>query len=430
MKVQAPSASSQQMPSAEASSTRDGSGHSLVVNFTDVTARVEAQVALADREAQLVDAQRLARLGSWEWDVTTDEVCWSDEMYRLTGLLPEDVPLDRRALAAYTALVPSHDAAEVARLLTDRDGWREAVDVRHRLTRPDGEQRWFHCRARAAYEAGRPVRVLGTIQDITEQKVAEETLAHRALHDDLTGLANRALLLDRLARVLAHGRSTTVAVIFLDLDRFKWGNDSLNHSAGDKLLVAVARALESALRATDTLARFGGDEFVVLCEQVGGPGEVLDIVDRLAERLTQPFALEGQDLVVSASMGVALALSGTGVDADELIRDADTAMYRAKKLGRARVEMFDEQMRRRAPRVEFAQWRQRGSAGGSSPVVIVRWVQATSCQAPCFQPMRRRIPTGSKPRARCRPTLASLGNVIPAMAVRNPRPARRANSAP
>ena len=141
MKVQAPSASSQQMPSAEASSTRDGSGHSLVVNFTDVTARVEAQVALADREAQLVDAQRLARLGSWEWDVTTDEVCWSDEMYRLTGLLPEDVPLDRRALAAYTALVPSHDAAEVARLLTDRDGWREAVDVRHRLTRPDGEQR-------------------------------------------------------------------------------------------------------------------------------------------------------------------------------------------------------------------------------------------------------------------------------------------------
>ena len=181
--------------------------------------------------------------------------------------------------------------------------------------------------------------MLGTIQDITEQKVAEETLAHRALHDDLTGLANRALLLDRLARVLAHGRSTTVAVIFLDLDRFKWGNDSLNHSAGDKLLVAVARALESALRATDTLARFGGDEFVVLCEQVGGPGEVLDIVDRLAERLTQPFALEGQDLVVSASMGVALALSGTGVDADELIRDADTAMYRAKKLGRARVEM-------------------------------------------------------------------------------------------
>ncbi|MGI8535574.1 MAG: EAL domain-containing response regulator [Mycobacteriales bacterium] len=326
----------------------DRSGSSLVVNFNDVTVRVQAQVALAEREAQLVDAQRLARLGSWEWDLVTGEVCWSDEMYRLTGLHPANVPTDERAFGSYAALVPPQDASEVAQLMADWDSPREAVVVRHRLTRPDGAQRWFHCRASAAQEQGRPVRVLGTIQDITEQKVAEEALAHQALHDALTGLANRALLIDRLQRVLAHGHNATVAVVFLDLDRFKWVNDSLSHAAGDQLLVAVARALESALRPTDTLARFGGDEFVLLCEQVAGEDEVLDIVDRLDERLSEPFVLQGRDLTVSASMGVALAKSGTGVDAEELIRDADTAMYRAKELGRARVEMFDEQMRQRA----------------------------------------------------------------------------------
>lgn len=372
----------------------DGGRAGLVVNFTDVTARVEAQDALAEREAQLVDAQRLARLGSWEWDLRTDEVRWSDEMYRLTGLGPDEVPSDRRAFRTYAGLVAPQDAAEVRRLMWGWDHLGEPAVVRHRLIRPDGLERWFSCHTTAVVERGRPVRVLGTIQDITEQQVAEEALAHQALHDGLTGLANRALLIDRLQRVLSSDHSpggrasdSAVAVVFLDLDRFKWVNDSLSHAVGDRLLVAVARALEAALRPTDTLARFGGDEFVLLCEQVRGEDEVLSIVERLVERLSRPFVLEGQELVISASMGIALARCGSGVAADELIRDADTAMYRAKELGRSRVEMFDEQMRDRASaRLAVQDDLRQGLQSGQlrahyQPVVDLVTQRVTGCEA-------------------------------------------------
>ncbi len=310
---------------------------------------------LAVREAQLTEAQRLARLGSWEWDVPTGRVSLSPELQRLTGL--PDLG-DTSVFPTYLGLVHDDDRTDVRRLFSLDEATAEPIVVRHRLHPVDGPERWLlgHMTAAAWDEHGVPERVLGTMQDITEQKRAEDLLAHQAVHDSLTGLVNRSVLLDRLSRVLVRSRgdSSMVAVVFLDLDQFKWVNDSHSHAAGDGLLVDVARRLEDALRPGDTLARFGGDEFVVLCERVAQESDVVDLVTRLTGALEQPFRLQDMNNVridgvsVTASAGVATAVPGSGVVAELLIRDADIAMYRAKERGRARYELFDEGMRDRA----------------------------------------------------------------------------------
>jgi diguanylate cyclase (GGDEF)-like protein/PAS domain S-box-containing protein len=320
-----------------------------VVNLTDVTARRQAEDALAEREAQLVEAQHLAHLGSWEWDLSGDQVRWSDEMFVVTGLSPEDVPTDGRAFDTYTALVPELDRHQVDELLFGWTADRGPVAVVHSLVRPDGRLRWVQCKASLSSDpSAAGLHVVGTVQDITEQKEAEDALAHQALHDGLTGLPNRALLLDRLDRALADPRRKTVAAVFMDLDRFKWVNDSMSHAAGDELLIAVSMRLRSLMRPSDTLARLGGDEFVLVCEQLTTEQQVFGIVERLNSELAQPFVIEGRDLLVTTSMGVALAPAGEVIEPEALIRDADTAMYRAKDNGRARYEIFDEDMRLRA----------------------------------------------------------------------------------
>jgi diguanylate cyclase (GGDEF)-like protein/PAS domain S-box-containing protein len=363
-----------------------------VVNLTDVTARREMQDALAEREAQLVDAQRLAHLGSWEWDLVSDEVVWSEEMHRLLGLSVEAVAKDGSAFAAYRSLVPPSDRGELSLLFENWTVSRPPIVVVHRLQRPDGSLRWLQCRASVSEATGtgpedRPLRLVGTVQDMTEQKVAEDALAHQALHDALTGLPNRALLLDRLDRVLADTRRKTVGLVFMDLDRFKWVNDSMSHAAGDQLLVAVAERLSTVLRPTDTLARLGGDEFVLVCQQLDSEEQILSVVERLTEMMDRPFTIEGRDVLVTTSMGLVVAGPHEDRDSEGLIRDADTAMYRAKENGRARCEIFDEAMRRRASqrlevqhdlrlalqRGELRAWYQ--------PLVDMRTGQVTGCEA-------------------------------------------------
>jgi diguanylate cyclase (GGDEF)-like protein len=187
-----------------------------------------------------------------------------------------------------------------------------------------------------------------------ERKRAEVALAHQALHDALTGLPNRALFIDRLKLALARSerRSASVAVLFLDVDRFKLINDSLGHEAGDRVLVDVGSRLQEALRPGDTVARFGGDEFTALCEDVPSERAVLMIADRMAEAVGMPFALgDGGETFLTASIGIAMA-EGPSADglAESLVRDADAAMYRAKERGKSRVELFDERLRERAVR--------------------------------------------------------------------------------
>jgi diguanylate cyclase (GGDEF)-like protein len=184
-----------------------------------------------------------------------------------------------------------------------------------------------------------------------ERKRAEVELAHQAMHDALTGLPNRALFYDRLGQALNRvGRQgTAVAVLFLDLDRFKLINDSLGHGAGDKLLVAVAERLAGVLRAGDTAARFGGDEFVILCEDVSGERQAIAIAERIAAELDAPFVIETDEVFAHTSVGIALATE-PGARPEALIRDADAAMYRAKERGGGVYEVFDDAMRERAVR--------------------------------------------------------------------------------
>ena len=186
-------------------------------------------------------------------------------------------------------------------------------------------------------------------RDISERKEFEATLEHQATHDPLTGLPNRALLLDRLEVSLARAErnGTGVAVLFLDLDHFKVVNDSLGHARGDQLLVAAAERLKEALRqGGDTVARFGGDEFVILCEDLKGVADARRIAERVGELLTAPFLLAQEDVFVTASTGI--AFSQGGADAADLLRDADAAMYQAKERGRDRFEVFDARLRAEA----------------------------------------------------------------------------------
>jgi diguanylate cyclase (GGDEF)-like protein len=187
-------------------------------------------------------------------------------------------------------------------------------------------------------------------QQVHELGQSQAELAHQALHDSLTGLPNRVLLADRLSRALARNQryGGGVAVLFADLDRFKLVNDSRGHAAGDALLVSAAERLRGAVRSDDTVARFGGDEFVVICEDGAAGGEARMVAERISESFREPFLVAGQEVFLSVSVGVAVAAPGDSPE--ELLRDADAAMYRAKDSGRARCEFFDERMRTQAAR--------------------------------------------------------------------------------
>lgn len=196
--------------------------------------------------------------------------------------------------------------------------------------------------------AGRCVGRVWSFRDVTERRKAEERLQHDAFHDPLTGLPNRALFLDRLGQILAKRRRYYLfAVLFLDLDRFKVVNDSLGHLAGDQLLKDTARKLESCLRPGDTVARFGGDEFAILLDEIRDVNDATRVAERIQTELRHPFHFEDQDVFTTASIGI--ALGATGFDSPEdLLRDADIAMYRAKSMGKARHEVFDKEMHSRA----------------------------------------------------------------------------------
>ena len=184
------------------------------------------------------------------------------------------------------------------------------------------------------------------MHDLSERKAFEHRLAHQATHDPLTGLPNRSLLIERLDRALIRARRhhRRVAVLFLDLDHFKVVNDSLGHSLGDRLLVAISERLALALRPGDTVARFGGDEFVVLCEDVLDQADAVSVAERVDRAISGRFVVDDTEVFVGVSIGIACPVD-VDVDAETLIRDADAAMYRAKDRGRARWELFDHAMR-------------------------------------------------------------------------------------
>ncbi|HKG38165.1 MAG TPA: EAL domain-containing protein [Conexibacter sp.] len=304
----------------------------------------DALARLEESERALAEAQRLARIGSWEWDVLADTVTWSDELYRIVGVEPDAFEI---GFDSYLGLMHPGDRPVLRREMDAAMRTTEPFRFEHRVVRPDGEVRTIDSRGRVEVDAdGRVVRMLGTGQDVTERRAAERLLEHQALHDPLTGLPNRALFLDRLQHALTRARrpGSSLAVYFCDVDDFKDVNDSLGHETGDELLVALPPRLREGLRAGDTVARFGGDEFVILCEDLDSEGEAIRIAERIAEAFGLPFALDGRPHHLSVSVGVVFVKGGEA-SATEVLRDADAAMYRAKGGGKGRFELFDAQMR-------------------------------------------------------------------------------------
>ncbi len=301
----------------------------------------DGQLALAEREAQLAEAQQTAHLGSYRWDLRTHAVVWSDEMYRVLGFEPGD-PGARRT---FQDRVHPEDRERIAASREAIATQTETSSDEYRIVLPSGEVRWIEGRLRPTVEDGVTVAVSGTLQDITEAKLAEEVISFQARHDFLTQLPVRALFMDRLATALSRRQSDggSVAVLLFDVDRFKWLNDSLGHAAGDRLLIEFAARLRSVVRPQDMVARFGGDEFVVLCENVE-PDDAKRLAERMSSSLTSPVDVggEGGETTLTVSIGIALA----SIDDDEatpesLVGDADTAMYRAKEVGRNCIQIFD-----------------------------------------------------------------------------------------
>lgn len=444
----------------------------------DVTPRRQTEEALRESESLLATAQRITHLGCWELDLadledlSNNAVRWSDETYRIFGFEPGQVEVSSELF--YNSVHPG-DRQHVADVLTDAIIQRKPYNIEHRVILPDGTERSLLGQAELIYDkhANRPLKLIGTVQDITERrrtdaalrdsefklrtlftnmnegltqvdndeviefvndrlceltgykreemigrrtldllfdddgrrlvtkaneerrkgisgqyearlrkksgemlwvlvsgapiindrgtltgtlgmfmdiserKRIEQQLLHDAFHDGLTGLANRALFMDHLRLTIERCKSrhsNYYAVLFLDFDRFKVINDSLGHAEGDELLKQIARRLEAVSRTGDVLARLGGDEFVILLTEMLDANDAIQIAGRIQDDLKQPFDLRGNEVFMSASIGIALSTDGHR-QADEMLRDADIAMYRAKATGKARYQVFNEAMR-------------------------------------------------------------------------------------
>lgn len=234
--------------------------------------------------------------------------------------------------------------ADLARPVIQGEGHEIRQELR--LVGSQGADIWVEAHARTIRDdAGRFIGLSGTLTDVTVRRQLEERLVRQAFHDDLTGLANRALFKDRVEHALtrrSHGERL-VALLFLDLDRFKTVNDSLGHTVGDRLLVAIAERLHAVLRSEDTIARLGGDEFAILVDDVSRPQEVLALAERISAAFELAFRLDEREITIRCSIGVVLA-SGGHRTADDLLRDADVAMYRAKISGRGSYALFEPEM--------------------------------------------------------------------------------------
>ena len=295
----------------------------------------------ADRD-QL--ASRGANDGMWSWEIGRGGFVMSARWRSIVGLPAEE---QHGALQEWLRRVHPQDLGGLcAELHRAALGQASQIDNTHRLLHEDQAYRWVRVRGLGARGAsGIVTRVAGSMTDITERRRSERMLRHSAFHDDLTGLPNRALFLDRLGHALArsHRSAHLFGVLFLDLDGFKLVNDSLGHRLGDELLVLIARRLEAAVRPGDTVARLGGDEFIVLVDDMDQEDVAEAVADRIHDALAPVYQVEGHEVVTSVSIGI--ALSSTGYEAPEdLVRDADTAMYRAKAAGKAQHRVFDQGM--------------------------------------------------------------------------------------
>jgi diguanylate cyclase (GGDEF)-like protein/PAS domain S-box-containing protein len=315
---------------------RDAGGRvkGFFVLGSDITQLAKARRQLHEAHERLEAALDGSNIALWDTDLRTGRVYLSDAWAAMLGNPPGDTVTNIGELLRLVH-IDDLDAARHASLEVMK-GLRPYYALEHRVRARDGEWKWILSRGRVTERdpaTGRALRMLGTNVDITERKAIEQAIQSVAHTDPLTGLANRLLFLDRLRGALAraHRHGTQIAVLYIDLDEFKQVNDSLGHAAGDALLRDFALRLRTCVRASDTVARFGGDEFVVLLEELKEREDAARVAEKIIEAAQRPFALEGKDCVVTASIGIASSAGGLGED--DLLKRADAALYAAKAAG-------------------------------------------------------------------------------------------------
>ncbi len=312
----------------------------------DATARLAVSRALSESRASLAEAQELAHLGSFETDLISGEMRWSTELFRIYGV---DPTLER---PAYLYEFDHEDdrlaiEAEIERARVERMPYT----TEHRIRTRDGRERYVFERGRFFFDpdGSEPRRVIGAVLDITDRKTIEEQLRVLAQHDALTHLPNRTLLRERLVEAIARAddRGGSVGVYFIDLDRFKTINDTIAHAAGDGLLRELARRLEAMVGEAGTVARPGGDEFIMIVDNVESDIDGFALAYDALAAIARPLAYETTTVFVTASIGLAL-YPRDGATCDDLLRSADTAMYAAKARGGNAVDVYSAHFHDRA----------------------------------------------------------------------------------
>ncbi|MBE0683025.1 MAG: EAL domain-containing protein [Anaerolineales bacterium] len=285
--------------------------------------------------------------GLWDWDHVNNRVYYSSRWKEMIGYKPDEIT---DALEEWLSRIHPDDKEDISRHLNQPGAasLEEPFEMEYRFRHKNGTYIWVLTRGRSNYDAhGTLLRTIGSHTDITTRKEAEEKLSFDALHDHLTGLSNRALFNEKLNQVIKLAKkdsSLLYAVLFLDLDDFKDINDSMGHEAGDEVLKHFSLRILSVLFEVDTLARLGGDEFVILLESLDSPQRPLEVVQRIQETLNKPFFIHDSNIYLTVSTGVVIGAQEYS-SSDEIMRDADIAMYHAKSLGKNTFEIFNINMR-------------------------------------------------------------------------------------
>ncbi len=303
--------------------------------------KVEIKKRLIESEYHYKQAQEIGNIGSWNWDIENNDLRWTDQIYRIFGLKPQEFGATYESFLDH---IHPDDAAKVNSYVERALAGEGSYEIQHRLVQKNGDEREVVERGEVMFnQQGQPIRMQGTVQDVTELNNAQKQVQHLAYYDIITGLPNRNLFFNRLEQSLALQRREikTFAVLAIDLDGFKEVNDTHGHIMGDKLLKQVAMRLKANVRDVDMVARTGGDEFMGLIWGIAQAKDIKIVAEKLVSACAKPFDIDGVNINISCSVGVAIC-PDHGNNDSELIMVADKAMYRAKNSGKNTFRIHEQ----------------------------------------------------------------------------------------